>query len=147
MSTLKECRCGHKFDEHNYFIRSWDGFNFLTRTEKGCIRCACRYYKESTFQPFTETGIKYFEERLREVLKTNYTEFCPNCRRHLGVADVEWNDSFCKIICQSCNETVVSIKGFAPYSMNGVIRILHEFPDIEEIQRIKTPQDKDTTGG
>ncbi len=128
------CICGHTVDDH------WHGVG----ESSNCDKCQCSAYKFSAILQNSEKKIADTEERLREVLRNKYQEFCPECHKHFGLVDFVYDTtkfSFsCQIICQNCYKILVDIttihyiktlKGVSNYryNINYVIETLNKFPE------------------
>jgi len=123
---MAKCRCGHTLVEHRFIIG--DIFS--------CNKCECANYIGSELLQASGKTINDTEEKLRDVLRSKYKEFCPNCERHLGVADADWGERdyspYCRIICQNCYKIVVDVKPKYHRSLahiNNFIEVLKEFPE------------------
>ena len=42
-TTVRPCTCGHKLDQHSFFL----DFTKLALTSTGCDECVCRKFKEA----------------------------------------------------------------------------------------------------
>lgn len=127
---MSRCNCGHGFEEHSFVVG--DIFS--------CNKCKCQNYVGSVVLQYGET-VDDTEERLRAVLRNYYKEFCPNCERHLGIADADFGnevlESHYRITCQNCFKTVVNLKPkfYRRLSnINSFIDVLKEFPETNNVE-------------
>ncbi len=121
-----KCCCGHNLEEHRFIIG--DIFS--------CDKCKCANYKGSELLQGNGKTVDDTEEKLRNILRRKYEEFCPNCERHLGVADADWDEKdyspYCRIVCQNCYKIVVDITPKYYRSLdniNNFIDVLNEFSE------------------
>ncbi len=114
------CRCGHNYLEHLNMSKQGN----LIRS---CKNCTCSEFTFSDVIKY-KVSVSGTEEKLREVLRNKYHEFCPNCERHLGLSDTSWDDGFNRVICQSCYKTIVDIpmRLVCVANIDVFIRILNE---------------------
>ena len=125
------CCCGHPLEEHPFVVG--DIFS--------CNKCKCKNYKESEILQRNGKTVVSIEEKLREVLRNKYKEFCPNCDRHLGIADADWDTKdyspYCRIVCQNCFLIVVDIKPKYYRSLdniNNFIEVLNQFSEADKAE-------------
>lgn len=127
-----KCRCGHTPSEHHRVIE---------KVYK-CEKCKCENYTFSAMLQKNEETLDETEERLREVLRNKYQEFCPNCEKHLGISDASWDVAkfsySCQITCQNCYKLLIDIttnhrriklkavESNYKYNINYLIEVLNE---------------------